>query len=110
MTIKRSPLKRGPGAKAKREAPALRSANEAVRARSRGYCEANAQDDGVHGFPCSGWGAHAAAPGAHHIWPEDRDRGLHDPERMLALCFATHRWAHDEPKLSSAARLLRPES
>lgn len=101
--LKRSRLSRKPGRKAQREAPALAIFRDAVA--SRYWCEAGGLlADGV---PVCSSAAHRGVE-AHHVWPEDRDRGVHDPERGLWLCARAHRWAHDHPKLASVAGLLRP--
>lgn len=42
----------------------------------------------------------------HHVWPSDRDRGVHDPDRMLFLCRDAHRWVHDHPRLAGELGLL----
>ena len=107
--MKRTPLRRV-GAKARRERPALTAAREIVRARF--YCEAAQLRDRVTGEPVCGGPFHREHRGvwAHHMWPEDRDRGQHDPERMLYLCHHAHRWTHDHPALASQLGLMRPET
>lgn len=46
----------------------------------------------------------------HHLFPEDRDRGVHDPSRGLWLCRHAHDWAHDHPRLAKSYGLLRPDA
>ena len=111
--MKRTPLRRV-GAKTHRERPALDAAREIVRARV--YCQAGGLSD-LEGLPVCGprfglpylWNVH---PGdhAHHVWPEDRDRGVHDPDRMLYLCPTAHGWTHDHPLAAKALGLMRPET
>lgn len=98
----RKPIRRV-GRKARREADAWAACREAVIARARGLCEGPGEVCGViYGVP------HRGAE-VHHVWPEDRDRGVHDPDRCLLLCTAAHRWSHANPLLASRAGLLRPE-
>lgn len=102
--IKRTALKRGKGKKAKREQNALDAAREILKARSRCRCEID-----IYGLfaPCGrAYGHEGQHP--HHVWPEDRDAGLHDPTRMLWVCAAGHRWIHDHPADASRLGLLRP--
>lgn len=117
--IKRSPIKRSSGQKARREEDAWAACKAAVIERSHGYCEAwdaisprwgSASDAAFDAWSrggCSSYRHEAADP--HHVWPEDRDRGIHDPARVLALCRRSHDWAHDHPAHASALGLLRPE-
>lgn len=104
--VKRSPL-RSVGAKAKRERPALDAAREVVR--ERRWCEAGWITDLRTGTAVCG-GRRVAHEGAHvhHVWPEDRDRGVHDPDRMLYLCPTSHAWAHANPSAAAEVGLLRP--
>lgn len=98
------------GAKAKREAPTLDAAREALRARSGGQCEC-ARYGTFPGFdyprPCARRGPHEGTD-AHHVWPEDRDAGRHDPDRMVWLCRTAHNWLHARPQLGRECGLLRP--
>lgn len=94
--MKRTPLKRKTGLKARgrkyqRELGALDVARQILRDRNNGRCEVQSP-----GCP-HGWhlGAHA-----HHRYPSDRDRGVHDPDRMLWLCPGSHRWTHENPALA----------
>lgn len=104
---RRSRLKQGKGAKAERETPALDAFRFAVYERARGFCEVMVISDPQKPFPfyeiinsddrrmiC---GIDSPHPGdnAHHVWPEDRDGGIHVPERGLYLCWRAHRWVHD---------------
>lgn len=83
------------GAKARREQSALDAFRAALRGRH--WCEGNTPDcpPGRH-------------PGTdpHHVWPSDRDRGVHNPARGLLLCRAAHDWAHDHPDQARPLRLL----
>lgn len=73
------------GRKARREAPDIASFRAAVKYRAGGWCETPT--------PACPPGRHEGAH-AHHVWPSDRDRGIHDPARGLYVCFAAHRWIH----------------
>lgn len=119
--IKRSRLKQGKGAKAERETPALDAFRFAVFERARGYCEVMVIADEQKPFPfyevitsddrrtiCGVEGPHRG-DNAHHVWPEDRDRGHHRPERGLYLCWRSHRWTHDHPAEAQRLGLLRPD-
>lgn len=88
------------GRKARREQSAWVLCRTIVLTRSGGLCEANLT--GV----CPRWKHGATA--VHHVWPEDRDKGLHDPSRCLHLCDLSHRWAHENPAKAKEAGLLRP--
>jgi hypothetical protein len=76
------------GRKTTREADALDAFRAGVQGRSGGRCElgAPACDPDPHG-----------GGAAHHVWPSDRDRGVHDPERGLWACWQGHAWVHDHP-------------
>jgi hypothetical protein len=89
------------GRKAKREQQGWDACRAQVISRSRGYCEGN-----VLNVCPSGLG-HGASH-VHHVWPEDRRDGVHDPERCLHLCAEAHRWVHDNPLEAGAYGLLRP--
>jgi len=128
---KRARLKRGKGAKAERENPALEAFRFAVFERSHGYCSIMVEGDATRPFPfydqitrtdremiCGRDGPHRG-DNAHHVWPEDRDAGLHDPDRGLWVCYAAHHWIHDHPgelradgtvtpRTAKAFGLLRP--
>ncbi len=97
----RRPLRRT-GAKTRRESQALVRARRFVQERSAGLCEAR------HLGICGPWVQHLGAH-AHHVWPEDRDRGVHDPARMRWLCPEAHRWTHANPARAKELGLLRPE-
>jgi hypothetical protein len=108
--IARTALRRGPGRKAKRERPALDAFRAELRRRSGGYCEALFMLDGTEivlgcASPWPHEGHHA-----HHLFPEDHDRGVHDPERGLFVCAKVHHWIHDvDPARAHELGLLRPE-
>jgi len=101
----RSPLRRV-GAKGKRERVALDRCRAVVVQRSGGWCEATTLWGKVKPVIC---GQHFHHPGAqlHHVWPEDRDAGVHDPTRCLWVCGAAHRWIHANPIAAAELRLLR---
>lgn len=102
MTPKpRRPLRQR-GAKARRESQALLRARRFVQDRSAGWCEARSL--GI----CGPFVQHLGSE-AHHVWPEDRDRGLHDPARMRWLCSQAHRWVHNHPARAKELGLLRPD-
>ena len=109
--MKRTPLRRV-GAKARRERPALAAAREIVRARITCQAEGLNDDDGYPICVHDPWspppGSHRGAH-VHHVWPEDRDRGVHDPDRMLYLCVPAHDWTHAHPLAAKALGLMRPE-
>ncbi len=107
--IARSRIKRRKGAKAERETPALDAFRFAVFERAHGYCEVMVDAETGKGFPfydlitsadrrmiCGQDGPHRG-DNAHHVWPEDRDAGRHEPERGLWLCYTAHHWVHDHP-------------
>lgn len=101
------------GAKAKREAVALNAFRGALVDRSHGFCEgprAVFLDDGeVIIVPHAARGRHHGCD-PHHLWPEDRDRGVHDPARGMWLCRPAHNFTDDEPALAHRAGMLRPEA
>lgn len=105
----RQPLARI-GAKARREQSALRAAQRAVRTRAGGRCEAAGLVDPGNAarYVCDDSGPHDGAH-VHHVWPEDRDAGRHDPDRLLLLCVRAHTWAHLHPDRAARLGLLRPE-
>lgn len=105
VTRTRKPLRRV-GARARRERPDLDAARAVVRA--RGDCEAWGMIAPRSGYDyvCESR-RHPGAHG-HHIWPEDRDSGRHDPDRMLWLCPASHEFAHRNPRDAAELGLLRP--
>lgn len=90
------------GAKTRRESQALIRARREIQERSAGLCEARKL--GICGARVQHLGAHA-----HHVHPEDRDRGVHDPKRMLWLCPQAHAYAHNNPAKAKDLGLLRPE-
>ena len=81
------------GAKTAREASDLAAFRKAVIARADGWCEI-----------ASGGCTPGPHPGrhAHHVWPSDRDAGLHDPTRGLWLCAGGHAYVHAHPQESYA--------
>jgi lysophospholipase L1-like esterase len=105
------------GRKARRERSDLDRARAAVKARSQGFCEAHdlieahsewiSDANEVRRRVCATAILHAG-DGAHHVFPEDRDAGVHDPARMLFLCETGHRWSHGHPTAAAALGLLRP--
>ena len=46
---------------------------------------------------------------AHHIWPSDRDKGLHNPNRAALLCRAAHQFVHEFPAWGREHGLLKRE-
>lgn len=107
--IARSRIKRRKGTKAGRETPALDAFRFAVFERANGYCEVMVVGNTDRPFPfydritrddrlriCGKDGPHRG-DNAHHVWPEDRDEGRHEPERGLWLCFTAHNWVHAHP-------------
>lgn len=104
MPERRTPLRRtgwvNPfGRKARREQEALQYFRIVVHARR--WCEANVPGvcpPGLHD------GHHA-----HHVWPEDRDAGLHNPARGLLVCAPAHSWIHTHPVAAAERGLLRPD-
>lgn len=90
------------GRKAKREEAAWQLCKAIVLARSGGYCEAN-----IVGV-CPRW-KHGGTQ-THHLHPQDRDKGLHDPARCIRVCsFAHPGWIHGNPKEAKKLGLLRPD-
>ncbi|HET7734341.1 MAG TPA: hypothetical protein VFK52_00080, partial [Nocardioidaceae bacterium] len=87
---RRKPL-RQVGRKAQREQAAVDAFRLELRLRSHMFCEASTPAC----LPFRHEGHHA-----HHCCPADRDRGVHDPERGLWLCFPAHAFVHREPALS----------
>lgn len=107
VTPRRNPIAQT-GRKAWREGPALAQFRGVLRERSGGRCEAVSSVRPRTGQPvCS----NTPHPGdhAHHCFPEDRDAGIHDPDRGLFLCAASHEWAHSFPADAKVAGLLRPD-
>lgn len=113
--LRRTRLKQGFGRKAKREQATLDAARIEVRLRARGYCEAselyyvdfNRDDARVFTDVCRRQ-QHDGSE-VHHVWPEDRDYGRHEPDRMLLLCSTAHAWAHANPARAASVGLLRPD-
>lgn len=90
------------GRKTKREQAAWELCKAVVLTRSGGYCEAN-----IVGV-CPRW-KHGGTQ-THHLWPEDRDKGLHDPARCIRVCIYAHPdWIHGHPIDAKALGLLRPD-
>ena len=94
--MKRSPIRRrtplrARGAKYKREAEDIAATRQIVWERSEGMCEI------AEPIPCGVMREHHYAHHLHHKAPSDRDRGVHDPERCLAVCEASHRFIHANP-------------
>lgn len=85
------------GRKAERERSAVASFRAEVRRRAGGWCEGATPACPPHRHA----GAHA-----HHVWPSDRDRGVHDPERGKLLCAAGHDWTHAHPAEAERRGLL----
>lgn len=85
------------GAKAERERDDLDRFRDAVKLAAGGYCEGRRFSS-----MCTGVGVEA-----HHVWPEDRDRGLHDPRRGKWLCRPCHNAVHSWPLKARRAGLLR---
>lgn len=79
--------------------------------RSGGFCEATRQlsDHFGHATAMSVCGTAILHRGVdpHHVWPEDRDRGVHDPSRALLLCRPAHDYAHANPTMAKTLGLLR---
>lgn len=97
------------GAKAEREQPALDAFRDALEQRSRGWCEAADVRDPETGNPICGILYRHTGTDAHHLFPEDRDRGVHDPARGKFICRWSHLWSHDFPAAAKKVGLLRPE-
>ena len=106
--LKRTELKRGTsrlkrtrlkptGRKAAREAEAQAEFRAEVRRRARGLCEG--------ATPACPPGPHDGHH-AHHVFPSDRDRGVHDPERGKLLCAPGHTWTHANPAEAERRGLL----
>lgn len=108
--IKRTAIKRGPGRKAKREQPEREEFAEVLETRARGRCETLAFLDADGRLAACGTTRAHDGCDPHHIWPEDRDAGVHDPDRGLWLCRRAHRWVHDHPAWAKTLGLLRPET
>lgn len=113
MIERRTPLKRGGpirrgkpprkvGRKGEREADAIAAFRSALYERSAGWCEAMNVPN-----VCTTRGWHRGSE-PQHLWPEDRDRGMHVPSRGLWLCHAAHAWAHANPEEAAVVGLLRP--
>lgn len=96
------------GRKAKREEEALARFRRDLQNRSGGWCEA-VERRAVDGDPVCSVFAHAGEH-AHHVWPEDRDAGIHEADRGLYLCARAHAWAHAHPWEAALAGLLRPDA
>lgn len=90
------------GRRGKRLERAWQECKAAVRERSGGFCEGNVA------AVCPS-GQHSASD-VHHVYPEDRAAGLHDPRRCLHLCRVVHDWCDREPLKAKAAGILRPEA
>jgi hypothetical protein len=81
-----SGLKRGKSARLRAREADLPAARDALRDRSGGVCE----------WP----GCTEPATDPHHRCIADRERGVHDPDRMADLCAGHHRHVHANPKQS----------
>jgi hypothetical protein len=90
------------GAKAMREQDALDVFRHELKYRSGGECE-------VDNPTACGTSQRHRGVHAHHVWPEDRDGGVHDPERGLWVCVRAHDYIHDHPALSAEFGWLRPD-
>jgi len=91
------------GRKGLREREALARFRHDVAERAGGMCEARGERYSVLICrPHEHYGTQA-----HHIWPEDRDKGVHDPERGLWLCWDAHRYVHEHPDEAKLLGLLR---
>jgi len=106
------------GPKAKREAAALEAFRHDVKERARGMCEAPwggykrdpqrpMREIPIYAHHSSM--TYHAGEHAHHMWPEDRDCGIHDPARGLFVCAVVHDWLHKHPDDAKALGLLRPD-
>ncbi len=99
-TLARKPLDRGRkplparSAKAKASDPELEAARRVVRARSDGACE-------IADPVACGTGERHDGHHAHHVLRRPHTGGVHDPARMLWVCWTGHRWAHDHPAVSN---------
>lgn len=93
------------GRRKRREQAAESEFRAQVRMRAEGRCEAAGLATRV-GLVCGTKYGHQGHH-AHHVWPEDRDCGVHDPERGLWLCFEAHSWVHDHPEDAKMLRLMR---
>ena len=93
--------------RALRNDQALRDFRSTVCLRAEGLCEATGLA-GPEGAVCRST-VHSGSQ-AHHLWPEDRARNRHDPERGAWLCYVAHRWLHDHPAEAKTLGLLRPEA
>ena len=99
------------GAKAIRERGPWEACRAAVIERSGGACEAPE----VYQVDATAFASVPHPPGphrgahVHHVWPEDRDAGRHEPGRCLHLCFDAHAWAHANHDKAALAGLLRPD-
>jgi hypothetical protein len=105
---RKAPL-RATGRKATRERKALDAFKAAVHARR--WCEAQGLLRGegyLRGKQVCSASLHIGEH-AHHVWPEDRRTGKHDPDRGLLLCYVAHSYAHDFPADAKRLGLLRPE-
>lgn len=76
------------GARKRRTLAAERRFAEVLFTRSKGRCEVTS--------PACPPGMHVGHH-PHHIWPSDRDRNVHDPDRGLWVCHVAHRWIHANP-------------
>lgn len=93
------------GRKAKREASAIARFRREVRARAAGWCEAWDLK-----WPSICDARQHLGDTAHHVWPEDRDRGVHEARRGVWLCAPAHRWVHEHPADAALVGLMRPGS
>lgn len=84
------------GPKAERQKADLEAARTVLRDRARRECEADFSEN------CTGWGTDP-----HHIWPSDRRKELHDPERMLWVCRLCHNEIDERRVEAERAGLIR---
>lgn len=85
------------GRRGRREAAAVAVFRRDVRANAAGRCQV--------ATPACQSGPHRGDH-SHHVYPSDRDAGVHDPTRGLYVCWAGHRWIHDHPDAAIAAGWL----
>lgn len=89
--LRRTALRGGKSTRLRAREAGLPAARAALRARSGGRCELVRPGEGR----CD-----ARATDPHHRCIADRERGVHDPNRMLDLCGSCHRYVHDRPALA----------
>lgn len=116
---KRKPIPKV-GAKTRREKEDLDRFRAMLKARSGGRCEGPlglvvTEPDGTvrvivvpHDHEWNRVAGHLGRD-PHHLFPEDRDCGLHDPTRGMWLCRPSHNWVDDHPRDAHLVGMLRPE-